>query len=80
MYYLPQPVSPSDLALMRRLDELDLEHPFMGARLLRDILRREGHRIGRKHLSTLMKRMGIEPLYRKPDTSGRIRRTGCIRT
>ena len=71
VYYLPQPVSAADLALMRRLDELHLEHPFMGARLLRDVLRREGHRIGRKHVSTLMKRMGIEPLYRKPNTSRR---------
>jgi putative transposase len=71
VYYLPQPVSAADLALMRRLDELHLEHPFMGARLLRDMLRRQGHVIGRKHVSTLMKRMGIEPLYRKPNTSRR---------
>jgi putative transposase len=71
VYYLPQPVSAADLALMRRIDELHLEHPFMGARLLRDMLRRQGHAIGRKHVSTLMKRMGIEPLYRKPNTSRR---------
>lgn len=71
VYYLPKPVSPGDLALMRRLDELHLEHPFMGARMLRDQLNREGVKVGRKHVSTLMKRMGIEALYRKPGTSKR---------
>ena len=50
VYYLPQPTSEADLALMRRIDELHLEHPFAGARMLRDLLRREGHRIGRKHI------------------------------
>jgi len=69
VYYQPQPVSAADLALMRRLDELHLEHPFLGARMLRDMLNREGTAIGRKHVSTLMRRMGIEPLYRKPNTS-----------
>lgn len=69
VYYLPHPVSAADLALMRRIDELHLEHPFMGARLLRDVLKREGRAVGRKHVATLMRRMGIEPLYRKPNTS-----------
>ena len=69
VYYLPRPVSPADLALMRRIDELHLEHPFMGARMLRDQLNREGFKVGRKHVGTLMKRMGIEALYRKPGTS-----------
>jgi putative transposase len=69
VYYLPKPTSASDLALMRRIDELHLEHPFAGARMLRDLLRLEGHRIGRKHVGTLMARMGIEALYRKPNTS-----------
>jgi putative transposase len=69
VYYLPQPVSPADLALMRRIDALHLEHPFLGARLLRDVLKREGFAVGRKHVATLMRRMGIEPLYRKPNTS-----------
>ena len=69
VYYLPQPVSDADLALMRRIDELHLEHPSLGARLLRDMLNREGIAVGRKHVSTLMRRMGIEPLYRKPNTS-----------
>ena len=69
VYYLPQPVSAADLALMRRIDALHLEHPFMGARMLRDTLQREGFAVGRKHVATLMRRMGIEPLYRKPNTS-----------
>ena len=59
----------SDLALMRRLDKLHLEYPFMGSRMLRDQLGREGIVVGRKHVSTLMTRMGIEALYRKPKTS-----------
>ena len=54
---------------MRRLDELHLEHPFMGARMLRDMLNREGVEIGRRHVVTLMKRMGIEAIYRRPNTS-----------
>jgi len=70
-YYTPQPTSPADLALMRRIDELHLEYPFAGARMLRDMLRREGRRIGRKHVGTLMKKMGIEALYRKPNLSRR---------
>ena len=71
VYYRPQPTSTADLALMRRIDELHLEHPFMGARMLRDVLNREGIAVGRKHVATLMRRMGIEPLYRKPNTSKR---------
>lgn len=59
----------ADLALMRRIDELHLEHPFMGARMLRDQLNRAGFKVGRKHVGTLMERMGIEALYRKPGTS-----------
>ena len=69
LYYRPQSVSEADLVLMRRIDEIHLEHPFAGARMLRDMLRREGHEIGRKHVTTLMKRMGIEALYRRPNTS-----------
>ncbi|WP_414674830.1 IS3 family transposase [Limnobacter sp.] len=69
VYYLPRPVSERDLALMRRLDELHLELPFAGARMLRDLLRQEGHAVGRKHVATLMKCMGIEALYRRPNTS-----------
>jgi putative transposase len=69
VYYAPRPVSASDLALMRRMDELHLEFPFAGSRMLRDLLGAEGLTVGRLHVSTLMKRMGIEALYRKPNTS-----------
>ncbi len=69
VYYLPRPVSEADLALMRRIDALHLEYPFMGARMLRDSLRREGFQVGRKHVATLMTRMGVEPLYRRPRTT-----------
>jgi putative transposase len=70
-YHRPQEVSEADLVLMRRIDELHLEHPFAGSRMLRDMLQREGHQIGRKHVATLMKRTGIEALYKKPNTSRR---------
>jgi len=70
-YYSPKPVSPEDLALMRRIDELHLQHPFAGARMLRDLLGQEGQRIGRKRVAGLMAKMGIEALYRKPNTSRR---------
>lgn len=69
VYYLPRPVSAADLALMRRIDELHLEHPFMGARMLRDQLTREGIHAGRRHIRTLMLRMGIEALAPQPGTS-----------
>jgi putative transposase len=70
-YYQPTPVSETALALMRRIDELHLAHPFAGARMLRDLLRQEGQTIGRRHVATLMRRMGIEALYRKPSLSHR---------
>lgn len=69
VYYLPRPVSERDLKLMRRIDELHLELPFAGARMLRDLLRAEGVKVGRKHVRTLMEKMGIEALYRRPNTS-----------
>jgi putative transposase len=69
VYYAPRPVPPEDLQLMRRLDELHLDFPFAGARMLRDLLRREGVSIGRRHVATLMKRMGIAAIYRRPNTS-----------
>ena len=69
VYYLPRPVSPADLATMRRMDELHLDFPFAGSRMLRDLLRQEKITIGRRHVATLMKRMRIEALYRKPNTS-----------
>ena len=69
VYYKPRPVSPEDLRVMRRIDELHLERPFAGARMMRDFLNREGFSIGRRHVATLMKRMGIEAIYRRPNTS-----------
>jgi putative transposase len=68
-YYQPQEISEADLVLMRRIDDLHLEYPFAGSRMLRDILRRVGYSIGRKHVGTLMKKVGIEALYKKPNTS-----------
>jgi len=65
VYYLPRPVSPADLAIMRRIDELHLELPLAGSRMLRQ----EGIEIGRQHVATLMKRMAIEAIYRRPNTS-----------
>ena len=69
VYYMPRPVSAEGLKLMRRLDELHLDYPFAGARMLRDLLRRGGVVVGRRHVATLMKRMGIEAIYRRPNTS-----------
>jgi putative transposase len=69
VYYLPQPVSACDLAIMRRIDELHLELPFAGSRMLRGLLAAEGCKIGRRHVKTLMRRMGIEALYRRPRTT-----------
>jgi putative transposase len=69
VYYRPRPVPACDLAIMRQMDELHLEHPFMGARMLRDMLNREGIVIGRRHVGTLMKRMGLEAIYRRPNSS-----------
>jgi putative transposase len=69
VYYLPRPVTAADLALMRRLDELHLEFPFAGSRMLRGLLAAEGRKIGRRHVKTLMRRMGIEALYRRPRTT-----------
>jgi len=69
VYYLSQPVSPAELALMRKIDELHLKHPFMGARMLRDQLARQGIHAGRRHIRTLMLRMGIEALAPQPGTS-----------
>ena len=69
IYYLPRPVFEADLAVMRRIDELHLLYPFAGSRMLRDLLRQEGVVVGRLHVATLMKRMRIEAIYRRPNTS-----------
>ena len=69
VYYLPRAVPAAELAIMRRMDELHLEFPFAGSRMLRDLLNQDGIEIGRRRVATLMKRMGIEAIYRKPNTS-----------
>ena len=66
---LPRPTPDADLALMRRIDELHLEYPFAGSRMLKGLLQAEGHKVGRLHVSTLMKTMAIEAIYRRPNTS-----------
>ena len=70
-YYTPKPTSPEDLALMRRIDELHLDYPFAGSRMLRDLLHNAGQPVGRKRVRRLMRQMRIEALYRKPNTSRR---------
>jgi len=69
VYYEPRPISDEDLWLMRRLDELHLNYPFAGSRMLRGLLWQQGLEVGRRHIKTLMRRMGIEAIYRKPNTS-----------
>ena len=70
-YYKPQETCQSDLVLMRRIDELHLDCPFAGNRMLRDLVCRDGFAVGRKHVVSLMKKMRIVALYKKPNTSGR---------
>lgn len=69
VYYKPVPLSDADLVLMHRIDRLHLKYPFAGSRMLRDLLRAEGFTVGRDHVRTLMKRMGVEALYRRPRTT-----------
>ena len=69
LYYEPRPVPATDLAIMRRIDELHLDYPFAGSRMLRDLLRGEGVAIGRERVVSMMRRMRIEALYRRPNTS-----------
>jgi len=69
LYYEPRPVPAAELAIMRRIDELHLDYPFAGSRMMRDLLRGEGIAIGRERVATMMRRMGIEALYRRPNTS-----------
>jgi putative transposase len=69
VYYLPRAVPEADLAIMHRLDRLHLEFPFAGSRMLKGLLAAEGSQIGRCHVKTLMRRMGIEALYRRPRTT-----------
>ena len=69
LYYEPRPVSEDDLKLMRRIDGLHMDYPFAGSRMMKSLLRQEGFTAGRLHVATCMKRMGIEALYRRPNTS-----------
>ena len=71
LYYERVSPSEADLQLMRRLDELHLQWPFLGSRMLRDMLRLEGIWVGRRHVATLMRKMGVEALYRRSNTSRR---------
>jgi putative transposase len=69
VYDKPRPMSDADLKLMHRIDHLHMEFPFAGSRMLQGLLVQEGFKVGRLHVATLMKRMGIAALYRKPNTS-----------
>jgi len=69
VYYLPRPTSVADLAIMRRLDELHMDFPFAGSRMLRDLFFADGVNVGRLHVSALIKKMAIEAIYRRPNTS-----------
>jgi len=69
VYAVPRPPTATDLAMMRRIDELHMVYPFAGSRMLRALLAREKIKVGRRHVATLMKKMGIEALYRRPNTS-----------
>ena len=71
IYYLPRPINDRDQALMKRIDRLHLESPFAGARMLRDMLNQEGFKVGRTHVRSLMRKMGVEALYCKPRTTKR---------
>jgi len=71
VYRKPKPTPVADLALMRLLDELHLKWPFYGARKIAVVLCRDGHKVGRKRVTRLMRLMGIETIYRKPNLSRR---------
>ena len=69
LYYKPKEISSTDLSWMRLIDEIHLDYPFMGSRMIRDMLQRQGHQIGRRKVRRLMRLMGIHTLYPKPNTS-----------
>jgi putative transposase len=69
LYYQPAPVDPDDLALMRRMDELYTASPFYGSRRMVAVLRRDGWTVNRKRVRRLMRMMGLEAVYQKPNTS-----------
>ena len=66
---MPRPIGEAELALMRRIDELHLMQPFMGARMLRRELSKEGLEVGRRQIGTLMRRMNLHALAPQPGTS-----------
>jgi putative transposase len=69
LYHKARPITPAMLAIMRRIDELHLDYPFAGTRMLRDLLRGEGLEIGRERVARMMRRMDIVAIYRRPNTS-----------
>lgn len=69
LYYKPKAISSTDLGLMHQIDEIHLDYPFMGSRMIRDMLQRQGHQIGRRKVRRLMRLMGIHALYPKQNTS-----------
>jgi putative transposase len=69
LYYEPEPTSPEELAVMRRIDEIHLQRPFFGSRMMADALRKEGREVNRKRVQRLMRLMGIESMAPKPKTS-----------
>ena len=71
VYHKPKPVSERDLFLMQQIDRLHLDFPFAGSRMLRDMLRLQDIKVGRKRVRSLMRRMGVQALYRKPKTTQR---------
>jgi putative transposase len=70
-YYKPIEVPLSDVELMKRIDELHLHWPFAGSQMMRDFLKQDSYKVGRRHVRTMMRKMGIDVLYRKPNTSRR---------
>ena len=69
IYYVAAPVSVEDLAIMRRIDEMHLDVPFAGSRMLRDLLAAEGRLLGRRRITSMMQKMAIKATYPKPNTS-----------
>lgn len=69
LYYEPKAESEEKLTLMRRMDELHMDHPFYGSRQLMRHLQREGFAVGRHRVRRLMRQMGMEAIYRRPRTS-----------
>ena len=69
LYYRPAAASPDDLAVMRRMDELHLASPFYGSRRMTAVLRRESWLVNRKRVQRLMRVMGLEAIFQKPNTS-----------